>query len=448
MAHRIRKSCDYLMSHNIMILLFLTLIVLSFSSIGDTAVAGMIGLALCMAGCVQGAVTVDLWVLVPMLIYDLFSLASSWSAYGTITKGFAGTQIIFTVIYLSMAYLDQREQKCLRRLCAGWIGCTAILGTLQFVRQAQAGTVYRLGGILGAPNAFGIFLVTGWFALLACEPEGFLEHIEPFVLTALALTLSMGSFVSMAVGIFAAFLYKKRKASWKETFGYLCCILARASVGVGIGILMYIAARRTKAPWLCVPIFLYLTAMAVNWKKFVSFLRDYLTAAKGIAGFGLVVAAAAVLIRPSAAATFAERLRMMRNGLGYLWMEPLLGVGPYQWRALNLYDGDTYFNTWIIHNLFIHIGVELGLVALTAVIFIAIRHFVKKGDEMIKCGSAAFCVHNLMDTGFFFESIPALVFMTVSSPRSGGRRISDRAARLIFCICGAVFAYHLFHPKG
>ena len=242
MAHRIRKSCDYLMSHNIMILLFLTLIVLSFSSIGDTAVAGMIGLALCMAGCVQGAVTVDLWVLVPMLIYDLFSLASSWSAYGTITKGFAGTQIIFTVIYLAMAYLDQREQKCLRRLCAGWIGCTAILGTLQFVRQAQAGTVYRLGGILGAPNAFGIFLVTGWFALLACEPEGFLEHIEPFVLTALALTLSMGSFVSMAVGIFAAFLYKKRKASWKETFGYLCCILARASVGVGIGILMYIAA--------------------------------------------------------------------------------------------------------------------------------------------------------------------------------------------------------------
>ena len=117
MAHRIRKSCDYLMSHNIMILLFLTLIVLSFSSIGDTAVAGMIGLALCMAGCVQGAVTVDLWVLVPMLIYDLFSLASSWSAYGTITKGFAGTQIIFTVIYLAMAYLDQRAEVSEAALC-------------------------------------------------------------------------------------------------------------------------------------------------------------------------------------------------------------------------------------------------------------------------------------------------------------------------------------------
>ena len=82
----------------------------------------------------------------------------------------------------------------------------------------------RLGGLLHNPNALGIFLAVGWFAITACLEEGgeedalsrVLRHLEPLVLAALALTLSMGSFVAMAAGILVLLLEKKRRASWRE----------------------------------------------------------------------------------------------------------------------------------------------------------------------------------------------------------------------------------------
>ena len=64
-----------------------------------------------------------------------------------------------------------------------------------------------------------------------------------------------------------------------------------------------------------------------------------------------------LLFRSNAASTFTERFQMMRNGLGYLFREPVLGLGPYQWRYFNMSDGYIYFNTWYIHNSLLHIGV-------------------------------------------------------------------------------------------
>ena len=65
--------------------------------------------------------------------------------------------------------------------------------------------------------------------------------------------------------------------------------------------------------------------------------------------------------------------QMMRNGLGDIGVNPLLGVGPYQWRMLNLQDSDTYFNTWHIHNILIHVAVEMGLVAAAFLLAVAGR---------------------------------------------------------------------------
>ena len=100
-------------------------------------------------------------------------------------------------------------------------------------------------------------------------------------------------------------------------------------------------------------------ALAMCWSTFDRFLRACPRVAASISATGFLVAAAAVTVRPSSLATFAERLEMMRNGMGYLAENPLLGVGPYQWRLLNLADGDKYFNTWHIHNVLIHVGVEM-----------------------------------------------------------------------------------------
>ena len=67
-------------------------------------------------------------------------------------------------------------------------------------------------------------------------------------------------------------------------------------------------------------------AETLCWRKFEAFLEAYRPMAAAISAMGLLVAAAAVAVRPSAAATFAERLDMMRSGLRYLTVNPLLVV--------------------------------------------------------------------------------------------------------------------------
>ena len=111
----------------------------------------------------------------------------------------------------------------------------------------------------------------------------------------------------------------------------------------------------------------------------------------------MLVAGAAVLVRPGSAAIFAERLEMMGSGLHYLFQSPLTGVGPYQWRMLDLYDGGKYFNTWHIHNQWIHVGVELGLPALFCLAFAVARFLRRPKTDAQKAGFTAFLitVHNL-----------------------------------------------------
>ncbi len=132
-------------------------------------------------------------------------------------------------------------------------------------------------------------------------------------------------------------------------------LLAKATFGVGTGLLLYLAAARTDYPWLCLPLLLYALTVAAGWRDFERFLLAKPKAAVGLAAFGGLVAAGLVLVRPSSLATFAERLQMMSNGLSYCWQNPLWGVGPYQWRGLNMQDADKFFNTWHIHNAFIHV---------------------------------------------------------------------------------------------
>lgn len=444
--HKIKKGYDYLMRHYLIALLLLSLITLTFSGVGNAVVVCTMGAALCLAGCMRGAVRVDLRVLLPLLIFDLFSMLSSWRACGTIAEGFAPTQTIFTVLYLLMAYLSDEDRLFLRRLCVLWVGIAAASGIAQFTIHAMTARVGRLGGLLGNPNAFGIFLVVGWFALRTGEGgRNRLNCLEPVILAALAMTLSMGSFLSMAAGLLVSFLADWRESGLRKALSRSCQTLAKAAVGIGIGLLLYIAGRKTNMPWLCVPLALYLLAAALDWQAFSAFLRERAKAAKALIAAGVTAAGAAVFLRPSAPATFEERLEMMQSGLRYMLTDPLLGVGPYRWRLLDYSDGGIYFNTWHIHNLFIHIGVELGLVAMTALILVAVRHFLKRGEPSAKAGSAAFLLHCMLDTGFFYESIPALTLLTVGRPRERGRQLGPISSRAVFVLLGTVFIYDLFH---
>lgn len=453
MVGGIKRAVNGVIDHYLAVCLFLSLFTMTIIGVGSIAIVGQLGMVLCVAGFLQKSAKADLWVLCPLLIYHIISLISCYTTFHRLVPGYPATQSVFSVIYLLMACLNQQDLLLLRRLCAAWAGVIAAIGIGQFTFYAVAQSAKRLGGILGNPNALGIFMVISWFALLSCgsqeeETEGpwlsLLLRMEPLLLIAAALALSLGSFLSMAAGIFILFVSKMRSASFMEALLYLCRILARASLGVGTGILLYLTATRTSAPWLCVPMLLYAMALMLCWKRFLRFLLAHNWVSVTMTLAGLLVAAAAIVVRPSSIATFAERLAMMRNGLGYIAANPILGVGPYKWRELNLADADKFFNTSHIHNMFIHVGAELGLAAMVMLALITIRCFRKKTapGQLAQC--TAFLFHNLIDTSFFYTGITSLMLMTASEPAKGGKEIPQVVLRLLLCAFALMFAYNLY----
>ena len=108
----------------------------------------------------------------------------------------------------------------------------------------------------------------------------------------------------------------------------------------------------------------------------------------------------------------ASAFAMMANGLGYLFVDPITGVGAMQWKTLNLQDADPFFNTNHIHNVFIHVGVEFGLIAMISLIVIAVRVFIKRYREAQHGEDAAFLFHLLTDTGFYYVGIVSTFILT------------------------------------
>lgn len=436
-----------LADHFVVVCLIFALPILALTGVGNAIVVSLLGLLLCAAGFVQRGARVDLRIFLPLAAYNLVNMASAWAVYGNPCYGYASTQMIFPVLYLLAACLRDGEMRILKRLCALWACAAAVWGIGLYAFFAMAQSAGRLGGVLGNPNAMGIFLVIGWFVLLDCAPEAdgrlssLLARLEPVLLFALALTLSMGSFAAMAAGVLVLLAGKKRRSPWRETFRYACRLLARASLGVGAGILMYLASSRAGAPWICLAVLAYLLAEALCWPGFLAFLEARPSMTAAIAAMGALVAAAAVAVRPSALSTFAERLEMMRSALRYLTVNPLLGVGPYQWRVLNMTDGGRYFNTWHIHNVPLHVGVESGLIAMALLLLLTVRAFRKKAGT--KSGLAAFCLHNLMDTSFFYLGITGLVLLTAGDPRRDGKKVSEGTLRSLFGAFALVFLYDL-----
>ncbi len=456
MACMLKQRLEGLIDHYAALCLALALVVLSLIGVGDVRMVGLVGFLLCGVGITQDSARADPWVLFPLIFYDLAAMASSYMAYGNIVDGYGAMHALFPVIYLLTACLEGEEFRLVRRCCALWTGALAGVGIGRFVFQTvTSGRVNRMAGVLGNSNAMGIFLVLGWFVVMYCGEEdsegkegnrtSLLPLLEPVLLMALALTLSMGSFLAMAAGISVVLMGKKRQASWGEVFWHGCGLLARATLGMGTGVLIYLAAARTSVPWTCVFLLAYGTALTVYWKTFLRFLQVYPRAALALSGLGILVAGAAVLLRPSATATFAERLEMMGSGLSYLTKSPLFGVGSFRWRILDLNDGGKYFNTWHIHNIPIHIGVEMGWFAMGMAVLTGLRGLCKKKAPTLRAGTAAFLFHNMIDTSFFYLGITALALAATGEPGAGGRKIGGGAVKAVFSLFAGLFAYSLYH---
>ena len=80
MLHRIEQGLDGLIDRYAAVCVVLALFVLALVGVGDMVVVCLLGLLLCLAGMTRQSARVDLWILIPLLVYDLACLASSGAA--------------------------------------------------------------------------------------------------------------------------------------------------------------------------------------------------------------------------------------------------------------------------------------------------------------------------------------------------------------------------------
>lgn len=451
---RLKHLLKEVQNQYIVACLFFTICVLALGGAGKVAIICALGIMLCAVGFLQGAVTVDLWVLLPLIIYNLFSLISSWLTYGNIAEGYASIQVIFSVIYLFMAYLNENGIVLLKRMCVIFAAFVALSGIGKFVYDAiWLHSPARLGGWIGNPNGMGIFLVLAWFAYMNCIPNEeeygvrylrWWKCIEPVIFIALALTLSMSSFAAMAVGIVAVLVAEMKKSGIKEAAVRGGRLLARLIIGLGLGILLYLAVSRVGQIWLYICLLPYIAAVIIKWEKLEQFLAEYSAVAMILSVLSLLFAVMLIIIRPSFTATFAERLDMMKNGVSYFKVNPIFGIGPSNWRQLNLYDSDMYFNVNHIHNAFIHVGAEQGLIAMAMLIVLAFRCLIKNKRLYARADWAAFIFHNMVDAAFFNIKITSLAIMSGGEPAQGGKRLNTFTTKIMFGVFAAILAYNFY----
>ena len=424
----------------LVIVLFIAFMILSVIGVGTRMFVSLIGIAICIACFFRREVRIDWWIFIPLIVYIAMSFASGFFTYGSILSGYASLQLIFLTLYAASCSLRINETNLLRMLCVLWAGIAAAVGIIAFTFLAFATTPTRLDFVIGSPNGLGIFLVLSWFALQSCrmtEHEGKLfktiDRLEPIILVALAMTLSMGSIAALVIGLIVLFFSRVRSAkSWKEGVHFIAGIVPKLFLSLLTGFLMYMAAERADAPILCLIILTYLICMIFLWKRFEIFLEQNFKVALALSIIGLLCIPLALFMRPSAIATFSERLAMMANGASYLFVEPILGLGPMQWHAHNLVDSDMYFNTNHIHNAYLHVGVEFGLIAMAALIIITIRLFVKHYKEAQHGEDAAFLTHMLTDTGFFFVGIVGTFILTAGGSTTPAKKIGAVGTKILF----------------
>ncbi len=424
----------------LVVVLFAALVVLTLIGIGTRMFISLIGIAICIACLFRRDVRIDWWVFLPLVVYVGMNMVSAYATYGSILYGYGTLHLIFLTLYAASCCLRIGEANLLRLLAVLWAAIAAAIGVVAFVSLAFMTSPTRLEFVIGSPNSLGIFLVLSWFALQSCRMADmdsrlfrFVERLEPVILLALGVTLSMGSIAALLIGLVVlGFSRGRAEHSAKEGALYVAKLLPKMLLSVAMGILMYMSAERAEAPILCTVILVYLVVLVFVWKRFTTFLENNTKMAIVLSVIALLCIPLIIFMRPSALATFGERLAMMQNGIGYLLVDPITGLGPMQWRGYNLIDSDMYFNTNHIHNAYLHVGVEFGLIAMIALIVITVRVFVKRYKQAQHGEDAAMLAHMLTDTGFFYVGVVGTFILTAGGSETPAKVLPRVAAKVLF----------------
>lgn len=392
--------------HYFVVILLFAFIAMLLCGPGNSLIGSMVCVGLSITGLLYKQIRVDLFVFGCMFFCFVWGILSALYHGQDIFTGYVPQWMIYFLVYMLFVSFSDNERAVFERLLLSIIGLVLTGLILYYFFRSVLDGSSRFDLLIGNANGLGIFLVLVYFVLLAHnKDQDYFVYLEPMVLTGLAMTLSMGSFLSFGVGLLYLFLCDCKKLGFLVSLTGFVSRLTRVILCFWIGILFYLSAG-LDILWVSMLVLLVYVLFIALYPKIMHFLDEHIPFCFFFVLWGTVIAGCAVYLRPSSIATFLERIEMMKSGIFYLTQNPLFGVGQYQWRGLDFKDGGVYFNTWCIHNLFLHIGAELGLFAVVCLLALFVYYFF---DDSISATSKAiglsFFIHSLIDIAFFYESI-------------------------------------------
>lgn len=355
---RSKSILAWSLDNYVLTLLSLTLMALCFAGLGMPFLTCIIGLFLCVIGISRRQFTVNTVSLLALSGYIAWCMLSSFFVKGDAMQGYASMQAILPVLFLLIGTFNSVDKVKLRKVLVVWTALVAMANLLElFVTTFSGGVVTRVSGVFDNPNYTGVFLVLGWFTVLDMQGDApsssLLSKIEPLILSALVLTLSMGSYLTACVGVLIVVVLSCRgDYSFHNVTESFISFVVRAVMGSSPGLLLYLVMTRTTYTWFSVIILVWLIALMWYWEPCITYLRSAACLKCVAVAVGIIGIVIMLVIRPSALETIQERIYMIRNGLGYARNNLLFGVGSFHWHELNLLDSDKCFNSWCVHNAF------------------------------------------------------------------------------------------------
>lgn len=425
---------------------------------GNVMATTVIAFVACIVGVFQKDARFSWSVVLAWLVLCILGFVSNYIHLGTLLYGYVPLLFSCIPLYMLSRCLDQKLSHLLLGVFAIWCGIVAVYAIGAFVIESADGRTFRLSALNIGTNVLGIFFAMGWFGALSyqmqitrscagndipfaqalkvcsgdtCQSEAcesttdsrFYKGISyavavcmPLLLSAMALTLSVGSFIALFFGVIflVVYLHHVDKGSLKDYMQLGASWVSQIVLGVAPGAFLFVAASSGSLPIVALDI-IFLIAFCLVWPIVLRAVSSAYKMSYVVCALVPVAGAALAFLRPNAFATFAERIEMMGSGISYMGDSPLTGIGSYAWRRMDASDGGTFFNSTYIHNGFIHFGVEIGILAMIVLVVLATLCFVKRTKLAQQGAKFAFLVHILFDVSLFSPSaIAALICTSVT----------------------------------
>jgi len=330
------------------------------------------------------------------------------------------------LLYLAVNCLHCRDRERLLKyvICMGI--CESIIGMLSYI-----GLLFPFRGVIVNARFMGTFQYANATALFlgislilqkifAVSGKSYAVKWHLLTMVTMFLTFSAGAVFCYLIADILLYILANR-----DKLCLLICDLFELCLAGILAIGIYLSKFYLHNHCAVMVLIGISVALSCNYDKYIKLVSSKtliaITSALGLA----VAVSGVILFGKRVSGTGIERLCQMRDGMAAVSHHPLLGLGTGKWKDYISMQASIQYETSLVHNSYIQIGIESGVAAmLICIIFLGYLYYSlyirENGVEGILVLFMV-SVHWFFDITFFFGGI-MVCFMICTSYNGENRR--------------------------